>query len=255
MDPNQEAAFLLDGMVQAEHQQRVALQRHDEAVVEVQRQVEIERQLQIQLLGLFEREPAVGPPAVLWPQEIMRPRHPPREIPWKPSINCVQSPDDGGGYGHEERAKKVCDVLCLYIHFHRTNPAGITFKRDVRQLAAHWYITTPPSPREIFLTVDAAIVDLDRWPHLWIIAEAHDYVQGAKYFSCWRNRQVIFPMHEGDGTLRPNLTWKEIFDKLLFQPIHSRCHASPCELGWGPEHLQKVRDLVRNIPEVVKTVY
>lgn len=60
--------------------------------------------------------------------------------------------------------------------------------------------------------------------------------------------RLYFLLFEADGTARPTLIWKEISDKLLHEPLHSRCHASPGELGWGAVELQGVRDLVRSIP-------
>src|SRR6202034_2065711 len=107
------------------------------------------------------------------------------------------------------------------------------FDGEVRSIAETRSPTVPPSLRAIRLTVDGATVNIGGLPHVWIIAEAEDYDEGAKYFCCWRNRQVVFPLHEADGTLRSSLTWKDISDKLLFEPLHSRCHASPCELGWS----------------------
>lgn len=62
----------------------------------------------------------------------------------------------------------------------------------------------------------------------------------------------MFPVHQADGSLRLALTWKDISNKLLFEQLHSRCHASPCELGWGPKELQTVINMVSSTPEVLK---
>lgn len=184
-------------------------------------------------------------------------RGPPQETTssttrWKPTQYCVGSPDDGGGYGHEERAKEVCNLLCRYIHFLRFYSAGPVLPFDDRVVRlvrdARWP-TEPPSPCPIFFTVDGAIVNIGGRPHLWIFVEAYDFDHGGRYFCCWRNRQTVFPLHEVDGTLRPAWTWKDISNKLLFQPLHNRCHASPCELGWGPKELQIVRDTVGVFPK------
>lgn len=166
---------------------------------------------------------------------------PPYVLPWKPAsaTECVQSPDDGQGYGHEERAKVVCNVLCRHISDLGDTDQGPGFTRFVQRRILLEDPTVPPSPQPLCTLIDSAGVYIRGLPHIWIRAEVHDLDEGTKYFRCWRNRQFLFPLHEADGTVKEDLIWEMVSYYLLFEPLHGRCHACPCELGWGPAELEE----------------